>query len=184
MANTDSVRIIGGSLRGRRVPFHSVGIRPSPDRVRETLFNWLAPEMIGARCLDAFSGSGALGFEAASRGAQHVLMLDLNPKVVAQQHDLVETFKLDNVACQQANAMVFLKEKAEKPFDIVFLDPPFNKNWLTPCLDLLAAGDYVRQDGFVYVEAEAAAELSLSKVWLVHRSKVAAGVRYHLLRKV
>jgi 16S rRNA (guanine966-N2)-methyltransferase len=155
MATTNQVRIIGGVHRGRKLRFASLpGLRPTGDRVRETLFNWLAPMIEGAHCLDLFAGSGALGLEAASRGAGRVLMLDRSPKVVAQLRENIALMRLDQTRALQADAVKWLQGEPE-PFDLVFLDPPFADNLLDKLLPRLVGGGWLKPAGLIYLEADA-----------------------------
>lgn len=126
MAGT--VRIIGGQWKRRRLAVPDVSdLRPTPDRVRETLFNWLAPDVAGACCLDLFAGSGALGFEAASRGAARVVLVEQNTEVVEVLRQEAQTLRGKAIEVVQADALAYLKQSPE-PFDIVFVDPPYGKN--------------------------------------------------------
>jgi 16S rRNA (guanine966-N2)-methyltransferase len=155
MAATNQVRIIGGIHRGRKLRFANVaGLRPTGDRVRETLFNWLAPVIDGAHCLDLFAGSGALGLEAASRGAGQVLMLDRSPRVVEQLRANVTLMGLDQVRVLQVDALKWLRGEP-RPWDLIFLDPPFDDNLLPRALPLLFDGGWLKPGGLVYLEADA-----------------------------
>lgn len=146
------VRIIGGRWRGRKLPvLASPGLRPSPDRLRETLFNWLMPRLAGARVLDLFAGSGALGIEAASRGAAEVTLVELNPAVAAQLHANLNTLDAHpQVSVVQADWRQAL-QSAAGPWDIVFVDPPFAERLQRPALEALAAGK-LSPDARVHVE--------------------------------
>ncbi len=149
------MRIIGGAWRSRRIHFADTpGIRPTPDRVRETLFNWLADKITGARCLDLFAGSGALGFEAASRGAVHVVQVDHDASVVgmlAEQKQKLEARQIDIV---QQDALDYVRQAAQ-PFDVIFLDPPFGAHLLHQVLPVLTARRLVRASGLIYIESPA-----------------------------
>ena len=159
MAISNQVRIIGGIHRGRRLRFANVpGLRPTGDRVRETLFNWLAPVIEGADCLDLFAGSGALGFEAASRGAGRILMLDRSPKVVRQLRENIDLMKLERTQARQTDALKWLRGEPES-FDLIFLDPPFADDLLDRLLSQLADGAWLKPGGRVYLEADAKAGL-------------------------
>jgi RNA methyltransferase, RsmD family len=178
----NQLRIIGGTWRSRRVSFPDVeGLRPSPDRVRETLFNWLAPIIQGARCLDLYAGSGALGLEALSRGAAEVVFVDTDRRVIVQ---LEQNFKLlgaHGASVVQADALAFL-QRPPRPFDVVFLDPPFRRDLLPACLEKLGAG-WLASGARVYVENEAElGEPPLPPDWELLRSKQAGQVRYSLLQ--
>jgi 16S rRNA (guanine966-N2)-methyltransferase len=176
------LRIIGGRWRGRKIEFPPLAaIRPSPDRVRETLFNWLQAHVAGARCLDLFAGSGALGIEALSRGAAHVTFVDLAPQVGRHLTQTLQQLGCATASVIVADALRFLKGTPQ-PFDIVFLDPPFAADVLGPVCAELAHG-WLARTGYVYVESPAAAALpALPPGWNVHRTKRAGQVGYHLLQ--
>lgn len=176
-----TLRIIGGRHRGRRLHFAPLpGLRPTPDRVRETLFNWLAPVIEGARCLDLFAGSGALGLEALSRGAAPVVFVDAAPRAVAAIAGHLDTLGATEGRVVRADALAFLRGPAEA-FDVVFLDPPFGQGLLAPCLRLLAGAGWLAPGARVYVEAERElGEVALPPGWHWHREKVAGQVAYRL----
>jgi len=178
------VRIIGGSHRGRKLTFpDQPGLRPTPDRVRETLFNWLQPIITGARCLDLFAGSGALGLEAASRGAARVLLLDSAAAVVRQLRQNVQRLGLSQVQVEQGEALRRLTGSAE-PFDIVFLDPPYASQLQGPCAERLESGGWMAAGARIYLEADASGDLpGLPPNWELMREKKAGQVRYCLLRR-
>ena len=180
----NSLRIIGGAWRGRRVNFpDSQGLRPTPDRVRETLFNWLQFSLAGARCLDLFAGSGALGFEALSRGAREVVFVDEVTLVVDSLHEELE--RLDGTArarVLQTTAARYLEQPGE-PFDVIFLDPPFAQNALLEPVALIEAGGWIKPGGWVYLESELKAGAPrLPTGWDLVKSKSAGEVGYHLAR--
>lgn len=148
----NQIRIIGGEHRGRRLEFpDSPGLRPTADRTRETLFNWLQPHFPGARCLDLFAGSGALGFEAASRGAGQVTLLERDSRVAAQLEANQTLLGMASVAVHQADAIHWLDQPPE-PFDIIFLDPPFADHLLTDCCRKLDQGGWLGLDPRIYLE--------------------------------
>lgn len=177
----NSLRIIGGEWRGRKLSFAKVdAIRPTPDRVRETLFNWLAPMIRGANCLDLFTGSGALGFEALSRGAETVVMCDSNPKIIATLKENAELLKTPKGTYLQTDALSFLNRNTQK-FDLVFLDPPFDSDILKSCIAILVDKDLLNEDAMVYVETHSKDELpETPENWKLHRNKKAGGVAYSL----
>src|SRR3989344_7236624 len=147
------VRIIGGEWRGRKLKVPDVpNLRPTPDRVRETLFNWLAPILPGAYCLDAFAGSGALGFEALSRGAAHVVLVDGSPAVIQLLKSELVLFKAENATLYRAKVPEQLK-KPEKPFDIIFLDPPFKHSILSSCCFYLEEQGFLAKTAYIYLES-------------------------------
>lgn len=176
-----TLRIIGGEFRGRRLPvLDRPDLRPTPDRVRETLFNWLMPVISGARCLDLFAGSGALGFEAASRGAQRVTMIDRSAAVVRVLNDNVRLLKASQVNVIQANAFDWLRSGA-LPFDLVFLDPPFSANLLGRTCDDLHRGGWLAKKAWVYLEAPESSGLpDLPPEWTLIREKRAGSVSFRL----
>ncbi|MWK55027.1 16S rRNA (guanine(966)-N(2))-methyltransferase RsmD [Pseudomonas otitidis] len=176
------LRIIGGEWRSRRFAFpDGPGLRPTPDRVRETLFNWLAPYIEGARVLDPFTGSGALYLEALSRGAREALALDLNPDSVAALRGTLDTLRCGTGQLLQADALRYLANQAATPYDLVFLDPPFNLGLLQPVCTLLEERGWLANDAWVYTESEAApSSLGLPGNWRLHREKKTGSVHYAL----
>jgi 16S rRNA (guanine966-N2)-methyltransferase len=179
----NQVRIIAGAWRGRRLVFDPAsGVRPSPDRVRETLFNWLGPAIRGARCLDLFAGSGALGLEAASRGAAEVVLVDSDPRVTSALQGQVRQLDARGVRIVQAEVLGWLAGQASV-FDVVFLDPPFRRQLLSPCMRRLEAGGWLADPASIYLEGEKDASLELPANWELLRSKTAGQVGYHLARR-
>ncbi len=183
----NSVRIIGGGWRGRRVSFPDLpGLRPTPDRVRETLFNWLQQRVAGARCLDLFAGSGALGLEALSRGASHVVFVEQAVAAARALKEQLIRFGGDRRAqVIEMGATRYLRASPHdgKPFDIVFMDPPFGRAALAEYVPLLEAGTWVDSGGLVYLENEKAAGVpELPPRWELLKSKSAGEVGYHLAR--
>ena len=180
----NSVRIIGGAWRGRRVHFPDMpALRPTPDRVRETLFNWLQHSLAGTRCLDLFAGSGALGLEALSRGAAEVVFVEQFPAAARTlQEQLVRLGGEGKGRVMEMGAARFLRTPA-KPFDIVFLDPPFGKNALAEYVPMLDSGHWLTPSGLVYLENERNAGLpQLPAHWELLKSKSAGEVGYHFAR--
>lgn len=174
------VRIIGGAWRGRRIAFADrAGLRPTPDRVRETVFNWLAPWLAGARVLDLFAGSGAFGFEALSRGAAEAVLVDSDPQVVRSLQRQGEELGARGARYVCADALRFLAAPAQ-PFDVVFLDPPYGRGLLAPCARALAAGGWLAPDARLYLEAERNLTPELPDGWALLRSRQAGEVGYHL----
>jgi 16S rRNA (guanine966-N2)-methyltransferase len=166
--------------RGRRLPFADLpGLRPTGDRIRETLFNWLQPHIEGARCLDLFAGSGALGLEAASRGASKVVMVDSALAVVRQLEENRRALELDQVAIVRADALQWLEQDAI-PFDIVFLDPPFDADLLLPLCQRLNMG-WLSDGAHIYLEDEVSREMpQLPEGWAMKKHKTAGQVHYGL----
>jgi 16S rRNA (guanine966-N2)-methyltransferase len=180
----NAVRIIGGGWRGRRVHFpDSPGLRPTPDRVRETLFNWLQQSIAQTRCLDLFAGSGALGLEALSRGAREVVFVEHAAVAAASLRG--ELAKLGGGAraqVVQTAAARFLSAPGE-PFDVVFLDPPYGQGTLAEYVTLLDERGWVKGGGYVYLESERAAGVpAVPSGWELIKSKSAGEVGYHLAR--
>jgi 16S rRNA (guanine966-N2)-methyltransferase len=178
----NEVRIIGGRWRGRKLRFpEAPGLRPTPDRVRETLFNWLAPVLRGARCLDCFAGSGALGFEALSRGAGSVVLLDSDPTLARYLGRLAEDLDAGAAATViRADAGKWL-QRATGPFDVAFLDPPYAAGLLPDLLQRLSRPGLLAPGAFVYLESAAAdGPPALPQGWRLHRSGRAGDVGYHL----
>lgn len=180
----NQIRIIGGTHRGRRLSFPDLpGLRPTGDRIRETLFNWLQPMLPGACCLDLFAGSGALGLEAASRGAEQVLLLDQARQITQQLQEHVTELGLYGVAVEQRDALLWLEQDPpDRLFDIIFLDPPFGGGLLEPCCRLLEAGGWLAEDARVYIETNVVESLPfLPPNWQMLREKKAGQVAYYLL---
>jgi 16S rRNA (guanine966-N2)-methyltransferase len=178
----NEVRIIGGAWRGRKLRFPTgvAGLRPTPDRVRETLFNWLRESVPDSRCLDLYAGSGALGFEALSRGAREVVFVDHDARVARYLAEALERLGSRHGIVQRADARAFLSARGE-PFDLVFLDPPFDSQVLPELVTLLDAHGWLRPGGMVYLERPASeGEPALPTGWRLHRSKRAGEVGYHL----
>ncbi len=180
-----SVRIIGGVWRGRRIPvLDQADLRPTPDRVRETLFNWLRSAVGGVRCLDLYAGSGALGLAALSRGAREAVFVERSAPAAANLRIQLERLRSADraqVHCRDAEA--FLREPVA-PFDVVFLDPPFGQNVLARIVALLAAEERIAPGGLIYMESERTAGIpAMPPGWQPLRSKFAGEVGYHLARK-
>jgi len=176
-------RIIGGAWRGRRFPVpDEPGVRPTPDRVRETLFNWLAPVIEGARCLDLYAGSGALGLEALSRGASRAVFVDRSPAVCAAIRAALEITGSTAGEIRRMDAGRFLEGPAE-PFDVVFLDPPFRQGLVAATLARLSEGGWLAPGASVYIESEReAGPPDPPPGWVLARSATAGQVGYHLAR--
>jgi 16S rRNA (guanine966-N2)-methyltransferase len=177
------IRIIGGEHRGRKLSFPDLpGLRPSGDRIRETLFNWLQPVIGNARCLDLFAGSGALGLEAASRGAAEVVLLDNAPRVVRQLEANRDLLGLTGVQVIQADALNWL-EQDPRPFEVVFVDPPFAARLLGEvCLKLETRG-WLTADTLIYLEDDVRhGVIALPANWWWYRQQQAGQVRFGLAR--
>lgn len=180
----NEIRIIAGSWRSRKLRFPpSEGLRPTPDRVRETLFNWLRDDIQGARCLDLFAGSGALGFEAASRGAARVVMVEADARVCAALQQNCALLSADQVRVVKARARDFLRESPAESFDVVFLDPPYRRGWLPPLCSMLEARGWLSPGALLYLERERESRLDGSDNWRCLREGEAGEVAYGLYQR-
>jgi 16S rRNA (guanine(966)-N(2))-methyltransferase RsmD len=178
------VRIIGGQWKRSKLPVADLpGLRPTPDRVRETLFNWLGQDLDGWRCLDAFAGSGALGFEAGSRGAAEVVLVEREPALVRSLRETQQRLKADAVRIEAGDGLAYMRRSAPGRFELVLLDPPFDAGLTEPALE--AAAPLVVADGFVYLEADRPLdEAGLAPLGLrLYRHARAGAVHFHLLQK-
>ena len=177
----NKIRIIGGKWRGQKLAVAPTqqGLRPTPNRLRETLFNWLQPKLAGSHCLDLFAGTGALGLEAASRGAAAVTLVECNNAVFQQLKSSKK--KLDNadIKIYKSDANKWL-ERSQFQFDIIFLDPPFNFGLIKKTCNQLLKYNALKQDGWVYMEAEP--ELDIPELWTVIKRSVAGAVQCNLIQ--
>ncbi len=176
------IRIIGGSLRGSRleVPV-AIGLRPTPDRLRETLFNWLMPWMVGARCLDLFAGTGALGIEALSRQVGSVVFVERDPALVSALRANLARLKVMAYVVQ-ASALSWLQGAAQ-PFDIVFVDPPFADGLWLPTIAALERADWLSVNALIYLESPADVVPAVPAHWGVWREARVGAVRGALYRR-
>jgi 16S rRNA (guanine966-N2)-methyltransferase len=181
------VRIIGGQWKRTRLPVADrPGLRPTPSRVRETLFNWLGQDLSGGRCIDAFAGTGALGLEAASRGAVEVVLVEQDSALLANLSRITTQLKATGVRVERGDGVAALRQRGGQGWDLVFLDPPFGdgENEALYTGALAAARQAVREDGLIYLEAprpwghDELAQLGLQ----LHRQGKAGAVAFHLLR--
>ncbi len=179
---TNKVRLIAGRWRGRTLEFvPSPDVRPTPDRARETLFNWLQPTIAGAHCLDLFAGSGALGFEAASRGAGHITLVDHNRALCEKLRAEAERFNADNIEVAHQDAFEFVANA--KPFDILFLDPPFAGGALAKILAQIERRPKLLRDAsLVYIESKAGEQYDVGAQWQCRRESKAGAVACKLYR--
>jgi len=185
---TGSLRIIGGRWRSRKIKFAiEDAVRPSPDRVRETLFNWLSLDIAGASCLELFAGSGVLSIEALSRGARDVVIVDSSDQVLRQIKFNLNTLQADaeKWSCVKSDAIDWLSVQT-RAWDIIFLDPPFSSDYLTTCLQIIGAKQLLKPNGIIYFES--ASPLTLSGFdegsehhWQLHRQKKSGAVHYGLI---
>lgn len=178
------VRIISGRWRGRKLPVHDVeGLRPTTDRVKETVFNWLAQDIPHARCLDLFAGSGGLGFEALSRSAEKVVMLELDKKAHQQLINNIKTLQSDDVEAINTDALSYLTNPGT-PFDVVFIDPPFRKDLLTNTITQLENNGWLTDNAMIYIETEKElSDIETPAHWRLHREKIAGQVCYRLYER-
>ncbi len=175
------LRIVGGRFRGRRLPIpDQPGLRPTPDRVRESLFNWLAPLLPGSRCLDLFAGSGALGLEAASRGAGEVVLVEHSEPVASQLRSNVLALGAEGILVVRAEALTWLG-KDPSPFHVVFLDPPYAAGLLGPACERLAHAGWLAPAARIYLETDARSGFPvLPPDWTLVRERTAGQVRFGL----
>ncbi len=179
------LRIIGGAWRSRRIEFAAAaGVRPTADRIRETLFNWLRDVIPGARCLDLYAGSGALGFEALSRGARHVVFVDQDLRVVQQLQANAALLATPDAEVVWSDAFEYLAASCAEPFDIVFLDPPFRDDVTLECCRRLEQNGLLAAPAWIYLETELRrAPPELPAHWQMLHDKTAGQVAYRLLRR-
>jgi 16S rRNA (guanine966-N2)-methyltransferase len=176
----NKVRIIGGEWRSRVLTFpNHVDLRPTPDRVRETVFNWLGQDMSGKRCLDLFAGSGAMGFEAASRGATEVVMVESNPEVLKALKANSQKLGAEQIELVAMDALKFIDSNRHR-FDVIFLDPPYRLDLLPTLLPNLHS--HLAQEGLVYLENDSSLEPQVD--WLVWRKGQAGRSHYQLLKSL
>ena len=179
-AATGNIRIIAGKHRGRKLPvLMAEGLRPTTDRVKETVFNWLMPYIHDANCLDCFAGAGSLGFEALSRGAAQVSLIELNNAAAKQLQANKQLLNADNITVINTNSLTFLKSSTKQHYDIVFIDPPFRQGLVTQTAELLNNG-WLTSQALIYVEMEIQSEQQLPNNWQLLKEKVAGQVAYRL----
>jgi len=181
--SSGSIRIIAGKYRGRKLPvLDAQGLRPTTDRVKETLFNWLMPYINETNCIDCFAGSGGLGFEALSRGAKKVVFLELNKNAVRELKQNVVLLKDSRAEVIQTNSIEFLQANNvnKQLFDLVFIDPPFRQQLLKPIVENINHG-WLAQNAVIYIECEAELDVSVLPVnWRLLKEKIAGQVAYRL----
>lgn len=181
-----TIKIIGGKWRSRKIKFiATTGVRPTTNATRETLFNWLAPIINQANCLDLFAGSGALGFEALSRGAKYVVMIDAAIKVIKQLKENATLLQINNdIDFYCALIPQYIKKIPPQSFDIVFIDPPFYQDLVKPTCEKLAASNYLSPNALIYIEAEKKLNIETIKppTWKVLRKKASGMVGSYLLQ--
>jgi len=174
----NKIRVIGGKWRGRVISFpRNIALRPTPNRVRETVFNWLGQDMSGKVCLDLFAGSGAMGIEAASRGSEHVVMVESDRKAYTALQSSLQKFRTDQIELQMIDALKFITSD-QRLFDVIFLDPPYQSGLLSKVLNLLPS--HLKQDGWIYLEAGNSFEPD--EDWSIWRDSQAGRVHFQLLK--
>ena len=184
--HSNSIRIIGGEFRGRRLSFADApGLRPTADRLRETLFNWLQGRVEAAACLDLFAGSGALGLEALSRGAGFVRLVDQSRVVARQLRQNLRLLQAESRAeVVQGDAMRLLRQEADRSFDLVFLDPPFARDWLEDACGLLESNAWLRPGSWIYLEQDSNRQWPQTPAgWSLHREARAGQAACRLFRR-
>ena len=187
MRRRGGLRIIAGHWRRRRLDVAAArGARPTPDRVRETLFNWLTEELAGARCLDLYAGSGALGLEALSRGAERALFVESDARMARALRDVLSRWGAGGASAQvrEASALRWLSGEGDRneAFDLVFMDPPFGKPPLARCCAALEASGRLADEAWIYAEGDSPPEPAPPN-WRLHRSGQAGMVHYRLYRR-
>lgn len=177
----NKIKIIGGNWRSRQIEvLDAQGLRPTPNRVRETLFNWLQGDIFNAHCLDLFAGSGALSFEAASRGAKSVIQIENNAKACEVLKANAEKLGATQIQTLQTDALTFLAQSPEKPFEIVFIDPPFGLNLVAQSCNLLQKNNWLMPYAKIYVESETTLGFDLPENLQLLKDKKAGEVAYRL----
>ncbi len=176
------IRLISGKWRGKKLPVRDKeGLRPTTDRIKETLFNWLMHDVRDANCLDCFSGSGSLAFEALSRFAKNATLLERDKHVAQQLRENLKTLKVDNAIVVETDSINYLKQIAQQQFDIVFVDPPFNKGLVQPCCAALEENCYLAAHALIYIEMEVQlSDLELPRSWQLLKEKTTGQVAYQL----
>ncbi|MFT6984219.1 MAG: 16S rRNA (guanine966-N2)-methyltransferase [Psychromonas sp.] len=176
------IRLISGKWRGKKLPVKDKeGLRPTTDRTKETLFNWLMHDVRDANCLDCFSGSGSLAFEALSRFAKNATLLERNKQVAKQLRENLQLLKVDNANVVETDSINYLQQTAAQQFDIVFIDPPFNKGLVQPCCIALEENNYLAPQALIYIEMEAQlSDLLLPQNWQLLKEKTTGQVAYQL----
>jgi 16S rRNA (guanine966-N2)-methyltransferase len=176
-----AIRIIGGMWRGRKIIVPTItGLRPTPDRVRETLFNWLMPHIASANCLDVFSGSGVLSIEALSRGAAQSTALENSSEAIQALKKVGGSLEISSLNIVHVDALAWLNRMADTKFDIVFIDPPFHQGLINPSCTLLENHGWLNSGALIYVEYERGGHIDLPVSWRLHRQQHAGEVTYAL----
>ncbi|WP_392564684.1 16S rRNA (guanine(966)-N(2))-methyltransferase RsmD [Orbus wheelerorum] len=177
------IRIIGGKWRGRKLAvLDNEGLRPTTDRVKETLFNWLMPIIIDSSCLDCFSGSGSLAFEALSRGAKQAILIEKNKSAAMQLAKNKQLLQTSNCEIANADTLNWLKQTAYQQFDVVFIDPPFHQKLVPQTIILLEQNSWLKSDAYIYIETEKNGlhPNHIPPTWQLYREKIAGQVHSYL----
>lgn len=180
---TGTIRIIGGKWRGRKLPvLDHDGLRPTTDRVKETLFNWLMPVIHDAVCLDCFAGSGSLGFEALSRGAKQVVMLEKNKSVATQLNKNKQRLQVTDLSLVNTDSLIWLQSGPKQLFNIAFIDPPFHQQLLPQTINALENNHWLNDGAYIYIEAEKGGLTNhqIPPNWQLHREKLTGQVHSYL----
>ena len=180
-----SLRIIGGKWRSRKIDFIPLkGVRPTTDAARETLFNWLAPIISGASCLELFAGSGSLGFEALSRGAKHIVMSDISKKIIINLKNNAKTLETTDITFCCAKIPQQLYKIPNKPFNIIFIDPPFGKGLVELTCQQLLTTTLLNNNPLIYIEAEKSLSIKdiVPNTWSIYRHKIIGQTQICLLQ--
>lgn len=183
--NDGFIRLISGQWRGKKLPVKDKqGLRPTTDRTKETLFNWLMHDIRNANCLDCFSGSGSLGFEALSRYSKYCTFLELDKQVASQLQSNINTLKVDNAKIIQGDSLKYLAQTAQQQYDVVFVDPPFNLGLAQPCIAQLEVNGYLADQCLIYIEIEnSLTDLQIPDNWALLKEKTSGQVRYQLFSR-
>ena len=176
-----TLKIIGGQWRSRQIDvLDADGLRPTPNRVRETLFNWLQADIFNSRCLDLFAGSGALSFEAASRGAKNVVQIENNLAACTALKSNAQKLNATNVHMVQSDTLAHLAKTPPNQFDVIFIDPPFGLDLVVQSCELLEKNLWLAPYAKIYIETETTLKLELPESWQLLKSKIAGEVAYSL----
>jgi 16S rRNA (guanine966-N2)-methyltransferase len=178
------IRIIAGKWRGRKLPVHNIeGLRPTTDRIKETVFNWLMNDVVGSSCLDCFAGSGSLGLEALSRGAKSLTLIEKDSQAAKQINANLSLLNADNATVEKADSLAYLTT-VQQQYDLVFIDPPFRKNLAEPICQLLETAELLTLNALIYVEIESElVDFSVPNNWSLIKEKSAGQVSFRLYQR-